>query len=515
MEKIPLFKVFMSPDVGENVNKVLYSGFVTQGKKVEEFEGKLKSFFNYPHVLTVNSGTSGLTLALRLLNLPKNSIVFSTALTCTATNWAIMANGNDIRWVDVDKNTCNIDLDDLEIKIKEQCNKDISKIGAIMIVHWGGYPLDMNRLKEIQTIINFQYNRFIPIIEDCAHAFGGKFEDKFLGTFGNISVFSLQAIKHLTCGDGGLIFLPNEELYKRAKLLRWFGIDREHRSGGKDLRLEDDIPEWGYKFHMNDINATIGSSNLSHIGNILKRHRDNAKWYNENLKNINGIELLDFSEKFDSSYWIYTLKVADKTSFMEFMNEKNIMVSQVHNRNDIHSCVLKFKCSLPNLDKLEKEIISIPVGWWVSNEQREYILKSIKEWSCLFFSIRHLEPKDYDKNFLSLLSQLNNFEYKMSRLDFENNLNNIYVIERQNKLVATGKLFIETKFGQSVGHIEDIVVDNEHRNKQIGKVLVSYLISLSKEKNCYKCVLNCKDELGKFYKNSNMKREGCMMCVRF
>ena len=114
---IPLFKVYMNNNL-EYVTNVLVSGMVTQGKKVEEFEEKLKKYFNYPYLLTLNSATSGLTLAYRLLDLkPGIDKVISTPLTCFATNASILANNLDIIWADTDQHTCNIDLDDVKKKI--------------------------------------------------------------------------------------------------------------------------------------------------------------------------------------------------------------------------------------------------------------------------------------------------------------------------------------------------------------------------------------------------------------
>jgi dTDP-4-amino-4,6-dideoxy-D-glucose/dTDP-4-amino-2,4-dideoxy-beta-L-xylose transaminase len=127
-------------------------------------------------------------------------------------------------------------------------------------------------LKEIQEKALRMYGFKPAIIEDCAHALGSKFNGKPLGSHGNICTFSFQAIKHMTSVDGGALVLPHKELYSRAKLLRWYGIDRE--SDRKDFRCEADIPEWGFKFHMNDVSAAIGMANLAEaeknvIANIL------------------------------------------------------------------------------------------------------------------------------------------------------------------------------------------------------------------------------------------------------
>lgn len=381
---IPLFKVFMSKDVICPLNDVIMSGFITQGPKVDEFEASLKEFIGNPYILTLNSATAGLTLALRLLkdkdndnNWPgfdeKDDIVLTPALTCFATTASILANNVNIRWLDVDLNTSNIDMNDLKNKLSQ-------KTKVIYLVHWGGNPVDLDSLKELQeySLQNFGFKPMI--VEDCAHAFGAEYNGKKIGSNENICVFSLQAIKHLTTGDGGIITLPNEKLYERCKLLRWYGIDRDKRNyKGKDFRLENDIVEYGYKFHMNDINATIGLYNLPHMNSILEKNRANAAYFDEHLKNNQGIKLMENNSKCNSAYWLYSLRVLNgkKNEFMEKMKEAGIMTSQVHNRNDINSCVNDYLEVLPNLDIMEKELVCIPVGWWLTNENLEHIVNSI------------------------------------------------------------------------------------------------------------------------------------------
>jgi dTDP-4-amino-4,6-dideoxygalactose transaminase len=394
-EIIPLFKVFMSPDAKVEVGKVLDSGYIGQGPKVDEFESKLKDYFNYDFITTVNAGTSALHLALHMLKKPQSfseyiSIpggaivgtntdfpgieegdeVLGTAMTCTASNWPILANGLKIKWVDIDPTTLNMDLDDLARKITP-------KTKAIIGVHWGGYPLDLDRIKKIQEQAYRDFGFKPVLIEDCAHAFGSKLHNKVIGSHGNLSMFSLQAIKHLTAVDGGLLMLPNQDLYQRSKLLRWYGIDRE--SNRKDFRCETDIVEWGFKFHMNDVNATIGMENMKHVDGLIKRHQENAKYYDANLKDTNGVTLLERRKGFESSFWIYSMLVEDRAGFYKWMKECNIMVSQLHERNDRHTCTKEFRTQLPALDRTIGKVVSIPVGWWVSDEEREYIVECIKK----------------------------------------------------------------------------------------------------------------------------------------
>lgn len=366
---IPLFKVAMNTEADKAVAKVLNSGFIGQGEVVEMFEFQLEQCFNNSYLVTVNSGTSALHLALRLIKdkHPDKKYIISTPLTCTATNWAILAAGFEIIWADIDPKTLNI----CPLSVAE-CVTPL--VAAVMVVHWGGAAADVRKIKSMTGL---------DIIEDCAHAFGSYYElpatmeeNTKVGNSGNYCCFSFQAIKHLTSGDGGMLILPNEEEYKKAKLLRWFGIDRE--GDRKDFRCEEPIKDWGYKFHMNDINAAIGIENLKIVGDNIRRHINNARfydyWLNEYAPKINT---LYFNE--GSAYWIYSILVEERDNFQKAMKDRGVMCSQVHERNDLHPCVSRYRTELPNLEKVIGKLSSIPVGWWVTDEDREYIVEQIKK----------------------------------------------------------------------------------------------------------------------------------------
>jgi dTDP-4-amino-4,6-dideoxygalactose transaminase/N-acetylglutamate synthase-like GNAT family acetyltransferase len=504
---IPLFKVFMSNDAKENVGNVLLSGMITQGSQVEKFENELKKFFNYPYVLTLNSATSGLTLAYRLLNLKKTDVVISTPLTCFATNAAIMAHELDIVWADVDPKTCNIDIADTLRRVNKNTR-------VLSIVHWGGNPVNMDQVNVLQEYIQNKYGHELYVVEDCAHAFGAEWNGKKLGTTGNsIAVYSLQAIKHLTTGDGGIILLPNEEMYNRAKLLRWYGIDRTRRSlPGKDFRLEPDIPEFGYKFHMNDITATIGLCNLPHMENNLRRCAENGAYYNEKLRGITGLELLECPDTHTPYYWVYTFKVLFdlKNDFISFMENRNIVVSQIHTRNDRHSCMAKFckdfsSLRLINLNKLEKQMCSIPVGWWLTDSEREHIVETIREFFENNIHIEQLKAEDIEK-YQELLFHMNGY---MSEKYNEENIKGVYVIKsKDNRLISTAKLHIEKKIYDSLGHIQDVVTQPDMRGRGYGKTLVNFLTDKGMQEGCYKIVLSSIADMSDFYESCGFVRSG-------
>jgi dTDP-4-amino-4,6-dideoxygalactose transaminase len=361
---IPLFKVFMPESVVESLKDVLLSGYIGQGPKVEEFERELSEYFGWPSLVTTNSGTSALHLALKLLNIGPGDTVLTTPLTCTATNWPVLLSGAEPRWCDIDPDTLNIDPEDVARKIT-------GRTKAIIAVHWGGYPCDLDRLREVAG--------GIPIIEDCAHAFGSLYRDQLIGSSGNYCMFSFQAIKTLNTIDGGCLCVPPDQL-ERAKLLRWYGIDREAEPEERhELRCGLDISEAGTKWHMNDVSATVGLEQFKYVEKNLSTQACNGVDYDFNLMDIPGVTLIQQKTDRLSSYWLYTIRVENRKGFCRKMFDAGIAVSPVHARNDTHSCVSKFRVHLPNLDMVENEYVSIPCGWWVTDEDHQYIVDTIKE----------------------------------------------------------------------------------------------------------------------------------------
>ena len=266
---------------------------------------------------------------------------------------------------------------------------------------------------------------------------------------------------------------------------------------------------------MNDINASVGLANLPNVENILRKCRGNAKYYSENLKNLGSIKLFDEVQNTNPSYWIYTLKILynRKNDFIKHMTDKDIVVSQVHARNDRHSCLKNYVCNLPNLDILELQIVSIPVGWWLSEDKCEYIVNCIKEFDNSLF-ITTLNTEKNLNEYSNLLYQMNGYTdekpYELSILAQES----IYIMKLNNKIISTAKLLIEDKLYQPVGHIEDVVTNNDHRNNGYGKHLIKYLINIALTKNnCYKVILNCGENLDEFYTKCGMIKTGSSFSI--
>jgi dTDP-4-amino-4,6-dideoxygalactose transaminase len=342
------------------LEKTLYSGYIAEGEAVYKFEDSFRKYVENPYCLAVNSGTAALHLAYILAGVDDGDEIISTPMTAEPTNTSILTTGAKIVWGDVNPNNGLLDPNSVRNIISE-------KTKAIVLVHYAGMVCDMDEFNKISNEFN------IPIIEDAAHALGAKYNGKMIGSGQNMAIFSFQAIKHMTTVDGGILTVTNKKDFERARLLRWFGLDK------KKPRLENDIIEAGYKYNMNNVNATIGNVQMQFIESIISKYVDNGKYFDNHLKNINGIELLNYHNNTEPSYWLYTIKVEKRDDFIKMMEDNGVMASPLHHRNDAHSVFKESKRNLPNMDIFYNSFVHIPCGWWVNNEDREYIVDLIKK----------------------------------------------------------------------------------------------------------------------------------------
>lgn len=344
---IRLFKPFVPKSAAPEILKTLYSGYITQGPKVDKFESDLGQHIQNKRVLSVNSGTSAIQLALRLANVGPGDEVITTPMTCIATNVPIMAAGADIVWADVDPYTGLIDPVDVERKITP-------KTKAIISVDWGGVPVDYDILNALAI------DHSIAFISDAAHSLGASYEGRPIGrgTLADFTCFSFQAIKTITTIDGGALAVANPADYERGKRLRWFGVPRDSDVA---FRGEINVQEWGYKFHMNDVNATLGIVALRSLSPNVKFQQDHARRYTQRLAAYYECHKPK-QYKHSPAWWLFTVLVEDRDKFKEYMTGRGIEVSQVHWRNDEHAAFSRFRPTTPlkGLDYYSQRMICIP-----------------------------------------------------------------------------------------------------------------------------------------------------------
>lgn len=358
---IPLFKVFFAPEneLMPRLRDVLYSGQISEGEPVYEFERKFSEFVGLPNVLSFYSGTAALHTALILAGVQPGDEVITTPMTAEPTNMAICHAGGRIVWADVDPMNGNISAASIAERITPRTR-------AIMVVHYGGIPASIDAIREVAERAG------IPVIEDAAHALGARYGNCPIGAFSEYVVFSFQAIKHMTTVDGGMLACKNPDDLRRARLLRWFGIDRQAP------RTEVDVRTIGYKYHMNNVNATIGLVQLNHISWVIERHIANGRYFDEALRGIPGLELCRWDSKGEPSYWFYTVLAERRDDLSRYLTERGIENSQVHKRNDWHSVFASSRRELSGLDLFYSRMLHIPCGWWVTDEDRKFIVDTIR-----------------------------------------------------------------------------------------------------------------------------------------
>lgn len=354
---IPLFKVMMSNNAKQNVGKILASGFIGQGQVVEEFENKLwEELKCKTRPVTVNSCTSAIDLALELVNVGVGDEVILTPQTCFASNIGAIHRGAKIRWADIDPITGLMDSKSVE-------NLITKKTKAIVAVNWAGKICDYKSLKKYG----------IPVIEDAAHCWDVLLDNNI--ERGDYICYSFQAIKFLTAGDGGILVCP-EEKENEARILRWYGLDR---TKSENFRCTQNIMRVGFKYHMNDINASIGLSNVTCARKSVYRSTKNSNFY---IKNVNNNKLVMPAWDPFCSYWLFSMHVLDnkKELFQKYMLDNGIATSPVHFRNDRYDSTMQYlENDLPGVDSFTKTQICIPNGWWINKKDKIHITRLLNE----------------------------------------------------------------------------------------------------------------------------------------
>ena len=335
---IKLFKPFVSQDAKDNVQRILNSDFLAEGEEVRKFELELEKKLNKRNILTVNSGTSALALAYELADIQEGDEVITPVLTCTATNLPLLHRKAKIVFADIDYDL-NIDIQDVKKKITP-------KTKAIVFVHFGGNN------RGLADLVAICRSRSITLIEDAAQAI----TSDYWGV-GDFTAVSLQAIKTITSGDGGLLITKKEKDYEKAKRLRWFGIDRFEKQQGKN----PDVTEAGYKYHMNNISAAIGRGNLVYF-DAIKNH-------------LNTLKEVYAQYDITAHTWLAGAMTYDYKGLEMELKRAGYEMGQHHYRNDMYSVFGGRVKDCPVMDEIEDKYYFVPFHYGVSVEDAHKIGK--------------------------------------------------------------------------------------------------------------------------------------------
>ncbi len=358
------------------VVSVLKGDYLSTGPKILEFEKKFAKYVNSNYAVAVSSGTAALHCACLAAGLQEGDEVITTPLSFVATSNAILYCKAKPIFIDINEETFNIDVDKIEEKIT-------SKTKAIIPVHFAGNPCNMDKIKELAN----KYH----LIEDAAHALGVKYKNKQIGQIGDMTTFSFHPVKHITTGEGGMITTNNVNLYNKLLLYRNHGITRDKNFFQNESCSDEG--NWyyeqiclGYNYRLTDFQAALEIIQLDKMPNSLKRRNELAKYYEQSLKDIKEIKIPHISSNMGSSWHLYIIRIIDskinRKKVFDKLREKNIGVN-VHYLS-IH-CQPYYKklgyskglC--PVAEKIYEEIITLPIHPKISDEDVQYIVKSLKD----------------------------------------------------------------------------------------------------------------------------------------
>lgn len=373
MKLIPVFKPSCTQAEINAVTRVLKSGWWGKGPECEKFEKEFADYVEAKYAVSLNSCTAALHLAVKSLGL-KDCEIIVPSITFIST--ALAASYNDCTpiFADINSNTLNIDPKDIKRKITK-------KTKAIIVVHYGGNPANLDEIKKIAE----EYN--LKLIEDCAHAAGARYKGKHVGTFGDIGCFSFHPVKNISMGDGGMLVTNDFEICQKVKLLSWCGINKSTYSRtGKRYDWYYEVQDVGYKYHLNDIFASVGRVQLKRLNQMNKRREIIVQQYNNQLKGIEWIDLPPIPPKESkSANHLYVIKTKTKSlrnDLMEYLKSKGINTG-VHYlplyRHPIYKSNKSPDC--PITEMIADKLITLPLFPDMIQSDIDKVIKAIKEFN--------------------------------------------------------------------------------------------------------------------------------------
>lgn len=348
-----------------NVTACMESQWMGFGKKVNEFEEKFSKHFSVPNFAMVDSGSNALYMACVLLNLPKGSEIILPSFTWVSCAQAIIMAGHTPVFCDVDLATFNVTADLIKEKIT-------SKTGAIMVVHYAGKPVDMDPIMALG----------IPVIEDAAHAVDSAYKGQPCGTIGEVGIYSFDAVKNLTVGEGGGITTRDKESIIRAKMLRYCGIGFsgfDAASSGLGNRWwEYHIQEPFIKMLPTNLAASIGLAQLDKIAELQDYRRKIWNIYSQEFAQTDWIICPPNAEAYEKhSYFTYAIRVPERDKLAQFLFDKGIYTTLRYHPLHLNK-LYQSNEKLPNCEQLNEDTLSIPLHPNLTMDNVEYIVDAIK-----------------------------------------------------------------------------------------------------------------------------------------
>jgi perosamine synthetase len=383
--KIPL----SAPDIGERemsyVSSVMHSNHLSMGPWLDKFEKQFAAYVGTRHAIAVNSGTSGLHLCVRALEIGSNDSVITSSFSFVASVSCFLYEGALPVLVDIDPNTLNLDPAAVRDYLQNHCRRSADGsvidhqsgrvVKAMMPVHIFGLPCQMDELMEIAR----EYG--LLVIEDACEAIGAEFDGQRTGTFGNAGVFAFYPNKQMTTGEGGIITTNDSRVAELCRSMRNQGRDADG-AWLRHVRL-------GYNYRLSELHAALGVAQLERIDEILASREEVARLYTQSLANQPLLQLFENDSRMRRSWFVYVIRIrSDSPSSLRdrvrtCLHEKGIATqiyfTPIHHQPFYQKCQSGTTLSLPHTDKAANECLALPFHTRLSEKEIKFVCNAINQ----------------------------------------------------------------------------------------------------------------------------------------
>ena len=362
----PLFKTIYNPEFDKIFKNIFLSGEIASGDKVNQIE-KLFSDKYSRDAISTNNSSNAIFLLLKSLNLSKNSLIGTSPFNCLASTSPISNAGHNPCWIDVNSKTGEMCPKDLEAKIK------ISDVRAVIYYH---FSCQTDNIFEISKICK---DNNIYLIEDCTVSLGAKIKNKLVGSFGDATIFSFYPNRQINAVDGGMLLSKDINLINECKSLRKYGIDLStyYQKNGQ-INPNSNIKNIGWSMSLPNINAGLACQQFEGFMDKVSIHQRNAEMYFSELKDIDDL-IIQENINLDACFWTFPVLSQKRDEIMKYLNNLGVMAGKVHQRNDIYSGFNATSINLNSTKQWCSQHLSLPVGWWLEQEDIKEIINIIKD----------------------------------------------------------------------------------------------------------------------------------------
>lgn len=364
---IPVQRPHLGPEELDAVSRVFDSRWLGMGAVTREFEEALKPYVGARHVIAVNTGTSALHLALDALGLKRGDEVVVPSLTFVACIQAIRATGATPVF-------CEVGLSTLTMDVNDALDAMTGRTRVIMPVHYGGEVCDMDGLMAAA------HDRGITVVDDAAHAFGSTYRGRLVGQLADVSCFSFDPIKNITCGEGGAVTTDNDDLAQKMIPKRILGIDNDTWARYRNQRSwAYQVVTPGWRYHLSNINAAIGLAQLKRFDQYRSRKREIVRRYDDVFRTIEGLGVIEHHLA-DTFPFFYIVRVLSdrRDALVNHLKERGVATGVHYIPNHLHPLFSDQKRSLPLTERLYREIVTLPLYYEMTDSDVETVIDGVR-----------------------------------------------------------------------------------------------------------------------------------------